>query len=97
MKVAIKYCGGCKSRYDRVSLVNALKEEFSEIDFCYLKDNENIDGLIVVQGCAILCAETEVQGMEILEINPQNYEKAVELVRDYLKRRSEKLDEKRKG
>ena len=96
MKIAIKYCGGCKSRYDRVGVVNKIKDNFPEIQFCYLKDTDEYDGLIVVEACDIACAEIEVKDdMDVLQITPQNFKRIADLVRNYLQLRSEKINGKR--
>ena len=56
MKRAVKYCGGCNPRYDRVGLVKKLEEKIGVIltspqpDCIY-------DELYVVCGCSACCAD----------------------------------------
>ena len=59
MKIGIKYCGGCNPRYDRISEVNKLKAEFSEMDFVTAADHPDCDVVIVVCGCSAACADRE--------------------------------------
>ncbi|WP_313758006.1 hypothetical protein [Tissierella sp.] len=56
MTVGIKYCGGCNSRFDRISIVNKIKSDYKEFEFSYATENEEYDFIIVVNGCHIACA-----------------------------------------
>lgn len=59
MKVGIKYCGGCKATYDRVENVKKLIKDFPRIIFEPIKENENYDIVLVVNGCKTACAGHE--------------------------------------
>ena len=54
MVIAVKYCGGCNPRYDRVKFVQDLQEEFPECGF-YDAEEPNPDFVIVVCGCPVPC------------------------------------------
>ncbi|MDR7855614.1 hypothetical protein [Tissierella sp.] len=56
MIVGIKYCGGCNSRFDRVTMVDKIKSDYREFDFNYATENIEYDFIIVVNGCHIACA-----------------------------------------
>ena len=57
MKVAIKYCGGCNPDYDRVALVEGIKERLNaKVEFVSAED-ENIDLVLAVEGCKTACAD----------------------------------------
>ena len=56
MKVAIKYCGGCNPDYDRVALVERIKERLNgRVEFVSAED-EDIDLVLAVEGCKTACA-----------------------------------------
>ncbi|MBW4827416.1 MAG: hypothetical protein KZY61_07465 [Clostridiaceae bacterium] len=59
MYIGIKYCGGCNSRYDRVKLVNDIKNCFKDYEFNYANGNESFDLILVINGCHISCASLE--------------------------------------
>lgn len=59
MYIGIKYCGGCNSRYDRVKLVNDIKNCFKDYEFNYANGNEPFDLILVINGCHISCASLE--------------------------------------
>ncbi|CAK7068374.1 hypothetical protein CIW83_19030 [Tissierella sp. P1] len=56
MKVGIKYCGGCNSRFDRTSIVDKIKSDYKEFEFSYAIESEEYDFIIVINGCHIACA-----------------------------------------
>ena len=57
LKVAIKYCGGCNPDYDRVALVEGIKERLNaKVEFVSAED-ENIDLVLAVEGCKTACAD----------------------------------------
>lgn len=59
MYIGIKYCGGCNSKYDRVKLVNDIKNCFKDYEFNYANENEYFDLILVINGCHISCASLE--------------------------------------
>ena len=42
MKIGIKYCGGCNSRYDRTKEVEKLKKQFPQHEFTYQVDTGHL-------------------------------------------------------
>jgi acyl dehydratase len=60
MKIGIKYCGGCNSRYDRTREVKKLQEQFPQHTFVYdTADTKFCDIWVVVCGCITACASTD--------------------------------------
>ncbi len=59
MKIGIKYCGGCNSRYDRTKEVAKLTARFPEHTFTYCTDKEFVDMCLLVCGCMTACAGRE--------------------------------------
>ncbi|WP_297790149.1 hypothetical protein [uncultured Anaerococcus sp.] len=57
MKIGIKYCGGCQSKYNRTKVVDKIKKKYAEYDFEYVRDGEIYDYIIVINGCQIKCAD----------------------------------------
>ncbi len=58
MKVAIKYCGGCNPKYDRLEIARRLQHDFPEVDLVRAGDEE-ADIVAVVCGCPVACASHE--------------------------------------
>ena len=56
MKRAVKYCGGCNPRYDRVALVHRLEEKFGE-KIPAANYEEVYDELYVICGCTSRCTD----------------------------------------
>ncbi|WP_353094565.1 hypothetical protein [Tissierella praeacuta] len=56
MKVGIKYCGGCNSRFERTTIVEKIRSDYKELEFSYATENEEYDFIIAVNGCHIACA-----------------------------------------
>ncbi len=56
IRVRVKYCGGCNPSYDRVALVEALKERLSG-RVVLVTDDREIAGVLAVQGCDTACAD----------------------------------------
>jgi hypothetical protein len=59
IKVGIKYCGGCRSGYDRVALVDELRDRFAEKMEFVPADSEDAEEILVVCGCPSACAKVE--------------------------------------
>ena len=59
MKIGIKYCGGCNSRYDRTKEVEKLKKQFPQHEFTYQVDTAICDICLLVCGCMTACASPE--------------------------------------
>ncbi|HOJ13676.1 MAG TPA: hypothetical protein PLS81_04065 [Deltaproteobacteria bacterium] len=59
MKVGIKYCGGCRAGYDRVALVNRLKNDVAgAVDFVGPDDPE-AEMVLFVSGCKSACTSID--------------------------------------
>jgi 4-hydroxybutyrate CoA-transferase len=56
--IAVKYCGGCNPRYDRVKLAQALREDLPEFEFSGA-DAPDPDFVLVVYGCQARCVAHE--------------------------------------
>lgn len=60
MKIGIKYCGGCNSRYDRKQEVQKLIRQFPQHTFIYATQDTNVcDAWLIVCGCTACCASTD--------------------------------------
>jgi hypothetical protein len=59
IKVGLKYCGGCRAGYDRVSVVDSIRERLAqEVEFVDV-DNEDAQMLLIVAGCSTACAKLD--------------------------------------
>ena len=56
LKVGIRYCGGCNSRYDRGAFVKRITEKHPDFEFEIAKEGYLYDCLLVVGGCSSCCA-----------------------------------------
>lgn len=56
--VAVRYCGGCNPRFDRVAFVERLKAMLPELRFETARPGAAYDAAIVVCGCKARCANT---------------------------------------
>jgi 4-hydroxybutyrate CoA-transferase len=56
VKVGIKYCGGCNSRFERIAIAEKIKSDYKNFEFSYAKENQEYDFIIVINGCHIACA-----------------------------------------
>lgn len=59
MQRAIKYCGGCNSRYDRKALVKEIERHFNQ-SLSAAQPNVHYDEVYVVCGCASCCADVSM-------------------------------------
>ena len=57
MTLALKYCGGCNSRYDRGAILAALQADFPELKIVDSADQP--DFVLVLCGCPSRCADHE--------------------------------------
>lgn len=83
MKVGIKFCGGCNSRFDRGREFQRLKKRVHQVQWVSGRENEICDYWLVICGCQRICAETKnllaKEGILIVK-NPMDFEKvAVQL------------------
>lgn len=56
MKIALKFCGGCNSKYDRNKVSEILKTKLSKHQIEYVKDNATYDYTFIINGCQRACA-----------------------------------------
>lgn len=56
MKCAVKYCGGCNSRFDRGACVRKLEAELG-FKLEAVRPEESYDVLYVICGCTSRCAD----------------------------------------
>ena len=56
MKIGIKYCGGCNSKYDRIEFVNKIINIYSEINFEPVMEQVYYDYILIINGCRCACA-----------------------------------------
>lgn len=57
--IGLKYCGGCRAQYDRVGLVDALRERLMDkVDFV-AADSEEADMILIVSGCSSACTKLD--------------------------------------
>lgn len=81
MKIGIKFCGGCQSKYDRGDVFENIKNKIKNVNFEYVEKYGNYDILIVISGCQIKCADIkDYLAKDIIHIYNENYKNAVEIV-----------------
>lgn len=56
MRCAVKYCGGCNPRFDRVGFVRRLQGEFPQVEFAPFRIGAEYGFALVVCGCLSRCA-----------------------------------------
>lgn len=57
MKIGVIFCGGCNSRYDRGKAARYIIEKNPKFSIEYAKESETYDGLLVISGCSVACAD----------------------------------------
>ena len=58
LKAGLKYCGGCRPRYDRVEAVAGMKEALKgEVSFVE-PDSKEAQCVLIVCGCPAACVDT---------------------------------------
>lgn len=79
MTVGVKFCGGCNPRYNRKALLQKLQQCAPHASFCPAGTCEEMDILLVLQGCHAACASlvglTPKAGVIVVK-NPQDFEAA---------------------
>jgi len=64
-RIGIRYCGGCNPHYERVATVERV-QSLVENGFLFLRhDQEDLDGLIAVNGCLRACAAKDLDGQPL--------------------------------
>lgn len=95
MKIGIKYCGGCQSRYERAEVVSSLINKHSHRNtFCYVNEAEVYDLILVVSGCHIKCASISdyMSICGFLHIDSQSFKNADALLSEAIKNCSEERE-----
>ncbi|NLJ59192.1 MAG: hypothetical protein GX339_10160 [Tissierellia bacterium] len=81
MDIGIKYCGGCNSNFDRIEIVNKIKELFKEESFEYAKENNPYNIVLVINGCTRACADhSTLIGNRIFINSEQDFQKVVNFI-----------------
>lgn len=85
MKIGVKFCGGCQSRYERGDVLEIIKRNVENVDFEYALSDVEYDIFLVISGCPIKCADTKKYiYKEIVDIDSENYKNAVLIMKDKL-------------
>ena len=81
LRVGVKYCGGCNPEYDRVALVEQIKERLEGKVSFVPSENEGIDIILAVHGCRTACADLSCfSGVKIRTIT--NIEEGEKFIRE---------------
>ena len=59
LKVGLKFCGGCRAGYDRVGLVNSIRERLADHIEFVAADSEDAEEILIVTGCSTACAKVD--------------------------------------
>jgi len=62
LKVGLKYCGGCRSGYDRVEMVEASRQRLGTRVAFVAADSEDAEAILIVSGCSSACTKVDVAG-----------------------------------
>jgi hypothetical protein len=66
VKIGIRYCGGCNPHYERVEMIERV-QSLVEDRFLFLRhDQQDLDGLIAVNGCLRMCALEDLKLGKVL-------------------------------
>lgn len=57
MTVGVRFCGGCRSLYDRGLAFEAVKEACPGFSFEYFTAGSEYDMILVINGCFSACTE----------------------------------------
>ena len=57
LRVGIKYCGGCNPEYDRVAIVDHIKQSLRDEIEIVRPESEDVDLILSVNGCSTACAD----------------------------------------
>ncbi len=64
-RIGVKYCGGCNPGYERVEVVEEVQSQGGERFLFLYHNQQDLDGLIAVNGCARACAAKDLKPGEI--------------------------------
>ncbi len=58
LTLGVKYCGGCNVQFDRVELVDYIREHYpDQLNIVYTSSGEPFDLLLVMNACQVACAD----------------------------------------
>ena len=85
LRVGVKYCGGCNPEYDRVALVEQIKERLEGKVSFIMPESEGVDIILSVHGCRTACADLSgFRGVKITTIT--NIEEGEKFIREIIER-----------
>ncbi|MCK9362403.1 MAG: hypothetical protein M0P74_02195 [Syntrophales bacterium] len=79
--MGLKYCGGCRAQYDRVALVDDLRERLAEKAEFIAADSEDAEEILIVCGCSTSCAKVESALPKLYLTSPKDADSAVEQIK----------------
>ena len=86
IKIGVKFCGGCQSRYERGSLYEKIRDELTDVSFEYANFDKVYDILLVISGCPIKCADIKgYKSKIIINIDSQNFKNSVKIIKENIK------------
>lgn len=68
----MKFCGHCAPRMDMMELLEELKAELPETEFCYYEPLQPADVLLVLNACQAECATVPAFSGPVLHISPNS-------------------------
>lgn len=73
MNIGVRFCGGCRSLFDRGAALDAVKDACPGFSFDYFTENEKYDIILVINGCFTACAETPgaLEGAKRMSLGPE--------------------------
>lgn len=91
-KACLKYCGGCRSRYNRNAVAHYLETALAGlVEWCDARC-DNPDLVLLLQGCEVNCVDTETyRPARVVLVT--GHENAEEFVRAMLRRGLQHLDD----
>jgi len=85
LRVGVKYCGGCNPEYDRVGLVEHIKERLEGKISFVPPEMGGVDIILTVHGCRTACADLSgFRGIETWTVT--GTEEGEEFVREIIER-----------
>jgi len=70
LRVGLKYCGGCNPEYDRVAILDHIKQSLQDKIEIVRPESEDVDLILSVNGCSTACADLKpFEGLEIHTIS----------------------------
>ncbi len=59
IKIGLKYCGGCRAGYDRVDMVDSIRERLAQKVEFVAAHSEDAQMILIVTGCSTACARLD--------------------------------------